>query len=328
MIVLHLALFLDRTEAAGEPARILGQGVFDLFCREMDGHFREAGVSDLKVPKEMREMAEAFYGRRSVYRAALAAPDNDALEAALMRNVYLAQPGRQAGRGAACGLCPRGVGRLVARQSRTGRRATCVARSGRHIDRYARPGTRMKPMTDPGSVWSNPISIEDVPERGMHVDLVADEAARAEIAKIAGLRDLPRLTASFDITREGTDALRIAGEVSATVGQNCVVTLEPIENEIREGIDLLFASRAKGSIADSGGKDYARFQRSGFDRSRYARASSISAPIATEFLLLGIDPYPRKEGAVFDAPKAPEDPSKHPFAALEALKKARGGDKT
>ena len=97
------------------------------------------------------------------------------------------------------------------------------------------PGNEDEPMTDPGSVWSNPISIEDVPERGMHVDLVADEAVRAEIAKIAGLRDLPRLTASFDLTREGTDALRITGEVSATVGQNCVVTLEPIENEIREG---------------------------------------------------------------------------------------------
>ena len=45
--------------------------------------------------------------------------------------------------------------------------------------------------------------------------------------------------------------------------------------------------------------------------------------LATEFLLLGIDPYPRKPGAVFDAPPA-GDPSSHPFAALAALKK--GGD--
>ena len=42
--------------------------------------------------------------------------------------------------------------------------------------------------------------------------------------------------------------------------------------------------------------------------------------VATEFLLLGIDPYPRKPGAVFDAPPA-GDPSSHPFAALAALKK-------
>lgn len=119
MVVLHLALVLDRTEMADEPLRALGQGVFDLFCREMDGHFREAGVSDLKVPQEMREMAEAFYGRRSVYHAALAAPGNDALEAALMRNVYLAQPdaGPDAARLAAY---VRAASECLARESRLG----------------------------------------------------------------------------------------------------------------------------------------------------------------------------------------------------------------
>ena len=181
-------------------------------------------------------------------------------------------------------------------------------------------------MTDPGSVWSKPISIEDVPERGMHVDLVADEAARAEIAKVAGLRDLPRLTASFDITREGADAVRIAGEVSATVGQNCVVTLEPIENEISEGIDLAVRVASGGSIADSEGKITLDFNDPDSVEPRREGVVDLGA-IATEFLLLGIDPYPRKEGAVFEAPKTPEDPSKHPFAALEALKKAGGGDK-
>jgi hypothetical protein len=41
--------------------------------------------------------------------------------------------------------------------------------------------------------------------------------------------------------------------------------------------------------------------------------------IATEFLILGLDPYPRKPGAVFDPP--PEDrASDSPFAALAKLK--------
>ena len=46
--------------------------------------------------------------------------------------------------------------------------------------------------------------------------------------------------------------------------------------------------------------------------------------IATEFLLLGIDPYPRKAGAEFAAVKTADD-SARPFAALEALKKRLGG---
>lgn len=101
MIVLHLALVLERTEALGDPARTLGQDVFDLFCSEMDGHFREVGISDLKVPKEMREVGQAFYGRRSVYRAALAEGGNAALEAALVRNIYPGKAGADAARLAA-----------------------------------------------------------------------------------------------------------------------------------------------------------------------------------------------------------------------------------
>ena len=44
--------------------------------------------------------------------------------------------------------------------------------------------------------------------------------------------------------------------------------------------------------------------------------------IAAEFLILGIDPYPRKAGAVFSSPPGAEA-SAHPFDALAALKKPR-----
>jgi uncharacterized metal-binding protein YceD (DUF177 family) len=181
-------------------------------------------------------------------------------------------------------------------------------------------------MTEPAVVWSNPISIDDIPEQGMHVDLVADDAARAEFAKIADLRELPRLTASFDVTREG-NAIHIDGEVNATVGQTCVVTLEPVENTIHEAIDLLFTSKSSGSMADDEGKVTVDF--AGPDEVEPITDGTIDlGAIATEFFLLGIDPYPRKEGAEFEAPKTAEDPMRHPFAALQALKKADRGDKT
>src|SRR5262245_23746024 len=88
MIVLHLALVFDRLVGEPEPLRALGQGVFDRFCQDMDDQLRESGVGDLAVPKRMRRMAEAFYGRHETYRAALAAPDDVALREALLRNVY------------------------------------------------------------------------------------------------------------------------------------------------------------------------------------------------------------------------------------------------
>ena len=99
LIVLHLALVLDRL--AQDPAlRTLGQGIFDRFCQDMDHNLREMGIGDLKVPKEMQRVGEAFYGRAQAYQAALAAADRQVLVEAVARNIYGGMP-------AALGLAPR-----------------------------------------------------------------------------------------------------------------------------------------------------------------------------------------------------------------------------
>ena len=138
---------------------------------------------------------------------------------------------------------------------------------------------------------------------------------------LAGLRELSRLSAVFDLARRGA-GVRVTGNVSARVGQTCVVTLDPVENDIDELVDLRFASQAAAPAAKS--------------ETVAAHASDDEPPeplldgkldlgaIATEFLLLGIDPYPRKPGAEF-APVKADDASAKPFAALEALKKRLGG---
>jgi hypothetical protein len=177
-----------------------------------------------------------------------------------------------------------------------------------------------------GHPWSVPVALHDVPETGRHIELVADEHVRAAIAKLAGLAALPRLAASFDLSPRGRGGLHVVGQVSATVGQTCVVTLEPIENDVEEPIDLVFASADRGPSAAK-------------SPSLVAPGAEVDIPVddvpeplidgtvdlgalATEFLLLGIDPYPRKPGAVFQAPAA-EDEAAHPFAALAALKSGR-----
>jgi hypothetical protein len=62
LIVLYLALVPDRL--AQDPAlQSLGQRIFDRFCQNMDHNLREMGIGDLKVPKQMRRVGEAYYGR-------------------------------------------------------------------------------------------------------------------------------------------------------------------------------------------------------------------------------------------------------------------------
>jgi cytochrome b pre-mRNA-processing protein 3 len=88
MVMLHAVLLLGRLEGEAAPVRDLGQGLFDRFCRDMDDSMREMGVGDLAVPRKMRRIAEAFYGRQVAYRAALATPGAPSLAAALARNVF------------------------------------------------------------------------------------------------------------------------------------------------------------------------------------------------------------------------------------------------
>jgi Large ribosomal RNA subunit accumulation protein YceD len=167
------------------------------------------------------------------------------------------------------------------------------------------------------TLWSVPVRREHVPESGLHLDLVADDASRAAIAAIAAINALPRLEARFDVMRQG-DGLTVSGEVSASVGQHCVVTLEPMTSEVCEPIDLTFVPPAVATHADALPDE---IDPDAADEPEPLVGGVVDlGRIATEFLLLAIDPYPRKPGAVFEAPEG-GDPGAHPFAALATLKK-------
>ena len=178
-------------------------------------------------------------------------------------------------------------------------------------------------MKKTGSLWSVPVAVEDIPDTGLHIAIDAPAATRAELAELAAVRELPQLSAVFDLTRQGA-GVHVAGQVSARVGQTCVVTLEPIESDIQEAVDLTFVpAPAGGALAEP---KSARKRTSGGDEPPEPLVDGTLdlGALAIEFLILGIDPYPRKAGAQFAPPKV-EDAGEHPFAALESLKKNLGG---
>jgi uncharacterized metal-binding protein YceD (DUF177 family) len=172
--------------------------------------------------------------------------------------------------------------------------------------------------------WRFPVALDDVAEDGAHFDLIADAEIRAAVARIAGLRELPRLRADFEVKRLGDDALQVTGRISATVEQACVVTLEPVANEVEEEVALLFAPpKAAAAPPAARERDGDEFVAPGADEVELLVGGQVDlGAIATEFLILGLDPYPRKPGAVFEPPPEAE-PETGPFAALAALKKDR-----
>lgn len=163
--------------------------------------------------------------------------------------------------------------------------------------------------------WSILVDANDIPAEGRQFAFSAGEVERAEIARSLELPAISRLDVCFDVQRTGSGGLRITGTVAATVTQTCVVTLEPIVTNLNEAVDLVFAPAARvGPRVD-------------VDTSFDAPDPPDPIPeggidlvaVAVEFLHLGMDPYPRKPDAEFEAPGSSEK-APSPFAVLASLK--------
>jgi uncharacterized metal-binding protein YceD (DUF177 family) len=174
-----------------------------------------------------------------------------------------------------------------------------------------------------GSPWSVPVAVEDIPDTGLHIVIEAPAATRAELAELVAVRELSQLSAVFDLIRQGS-GVHVLGQVSARVGQTCVVTLESMESAVEEAVDLQFAP-VTGTEPEA--KNARTRSRDDEPPEPLVGGTLDLGAVATEFLILGIDPYPRKAGAQFALPKV-EVAGEHPFAALESLKKNLGGGKS
>jgi hypothetical protein len=176
-------------------------------------------------------------------------------------------------------------------------------------------------MTDTADPWSVPVAVAQIPDTGLHRDIEAGAATRQAMAEVAGLREILFATASLDVTPNSGGRFHVVGRVQARIGQTCVVTLDPILNDIDEPIDLIFAPSeqipALSDLVDEAVESDLEIP----DPPEPILHGMIDlGRLATDALFLGIDPYPRKPDAVFQPPDVAEDPEDHPFAALKALK--------
>jgi hypothetical protein len=175
-------------------------------------------------------------------------------------------------------------------------------------------------MTDKAEPWSVPIAVAQVPDTGLHRDIEASPATRAAMAELGGLRDVLFASASLDVTPRGGGRFQVEGRVRARIGQTCVVTLDPIENDIDEAIDLIFAPPEQIPELSDLIDDAAESSEAIPDPPEPIENGFIDlGRLATDALFLAVDPYPRRPDAVFDPPVVAADPEDHPFAALKAL---------
>ena len=168
--------------------------------------------------------------------------------------------------------------------------------------------------------WRCQVVVAKIPDTGLHRDIEADPVTRVAMAELAEVREILSAHASFDVTLRRDSRVHVAGRVRARVGQTCVVTLDPIETEIDEAIDLEFAPPEQipelSDLVDAAEEGEEEIP----DPPEPISNGMIDlGRVATDALFLAIDPYPRKPGVVFEPGIEAVDPGDHPFAALKAL---------
>lgn len=165
--------------------------------------------------------------------------------------------------------------------------------------------------------WTHEIEVAGIPPEGQSFELVPDEATRKRLAEVAGVVAIPSLKAQLDVRPAGADGAEVTGRIEGVVRQTCVVSLDEFDNAIGENIAVDFAADPENRTRDGDDEDIE-------DLPDPIVGGKIDlGALATEFLILAIDPYPRKPGVEFALPEAEEpaeEPRRSPFEQLSGLK--------
>ena len=176
-------------------------------------------------------------------------------------------------------------------------------------------------VTEQPDPWRVPVTVMQIPDTGLHRDIEANEATRKAMADTGNLREVLSAHAACDVTPKTGGRFHVTGYVRARIGQTCVVTLEPIESDIDEPIDVIFAPPEQiPQMADLVDEAAESDQEIPDPPEPIENGIIDLGRLATDALFLAVDPYPRKPDAVFEPLVEAADPEDHPFAALKALK--------
>jgi hypothetical protein len=148
---------------------------------------------------------------------------------------------------------------------------------------------------------------------------VTIEATSAEREALASFYELPAiaaLTATLRLEPWGHGGAHVTGAVHAELTQICVVSLEPFPTSIDEVVDLRFAPQTAAESRSPATKETQTFSLADEDEPDPVIDGKIDlGALTAELFALGLDPYPRKPGVVFEQ-SASSEPADSPFSAL------------
>jgi hypothetical protein len=170
-------------------------------------------------------------------------------------------------------------------------------------------------MTE-ASPFSRVVRVDALPREGQTVTIEATPAEREALASFYELPAIAALTATLRVERWGRGGARVTGAVHGALTQICVVSLEPFPATVDEAVDVRFAPEAAADSGSPAAKETQTFSLADEDEPDPVIDGKIDlGALAAEFFALGLHPYPRKPGAIFEQSTKPE-PMDSPFSAL------------
>lgn len=157
-----------------------------------------------------------------------------------------------------------------------------------------------------------------LPDEARDVKLRANATECAALATRFGIPAVTALEAWLELTPETGGTVRARGHLEAQVVQECVVSLEPVPQQVAAPIDLRILPEGTQPRDDDPESPDEIESEGGY--------VDLGEAVA-EQLALALDPFPRAEGAALppeagpDPEPAPQVERPNPFAALTRLKR-------
>ncbi|MCM2505805.1 DUF177 domain-containing protein [Aureimonas altamirensis] len=190
-----------------------------------------------------------------------------------------------------------------------------------------------KPVVDAGRRCLDlTVVVRSLPKTGNRVTFEASDKERAALAAFLEILSVDALTADLTVAPWRRDGVSVKGAMSAIVRQVSVVTLEPVEERIDQDLDLVFLpEHSRLARIDSGDDGEIHLDPDGDDIPETFSGDRIDLGAALEEqLALALEPYPREDGAAFEAFDTDPEPDARapsPFAGLKGLKAAKSEEK-
>ncbi len=177
--------------------------------------------------------------------------------------------------------------------------------------------------------FSRPFTVALLRERTeLRHELLANKNECAALALRFGILAVENLSGTILLQRESPgDGVRVRGSLTASVLQNCVVTLEPVQETITEEFTALFVPPDQVPDAEDADEDDLQ---AGFDTTSEVPEAIVHGEIdlgelLAQHLSLSLNPYPKKEGVSLNDIENKEiieiSGQNSAFAALLPLKK-------